>query len=50
MNYFTLSEETVAQARNVDIIAFFEKYCGYEFIEKGGSCRCKERGHGECGF
>ena len=42
MNYFTLSEETVAQARNADIIAFFEKYHGYEFTPKGNSYRCRQ--------
>ena len=37
-----LDNSTVEQARNSDIIAFFEKYCGYTFATHGGVYRCKQ--------
>ena len=37
-----LDNSTVEQARNSDIIAFFEKYCGYTFAQHGGAYRCKQ--------
>ena len=37
-----IDNKTVEQARNTDIIAFFEKHCGYEFARSGGAYRCKQ--------
>ena len=32
----------VEQARNADMIAFLEKHCGFTFIQKRGTYRCKQ--------
>ena len=33
--------QTIEQARNVDIIAFLEKYNGFTFAQVGGAHRCQ---------
>ena len=37
-----LNNNTVEQARNADIIAFFERYHGFTFANRGGVYRCKQ--------
>jgi len=37
-----IDKNIVEQARNTDIIAFFEKSYGYTFSQKGGAYRCRQ--------
>jgi len=37
-----IDSSTIEQARNTDIIAFFEKYHGFTFAHQGGAYRCKQ--------
>jgi len=37
-----IDEKTVEQARNADIIAFFERRCGFTFAHRGGAYRCRQ--------
>ena len=37
-----IDKKIVEQARNADIIAFFEKYHGFTFIYRNGSYRCEQ--------
>lgn len=37
-----IDEKTVALARNTDVIAFFEKHCGFTFAHRGGVYRCHQ--------
>ena len=37
-----IDKSTLEQARNTDIIAFFEQRCGFTFAQVGGAYRCKE--------
>jgi len=37
-----IDSKTIEQARNTDIIAFFEKHCGFTFAHRGGAYRCQQ--------
>ena len=37
-----IDNKTIEQARNADIIAFFEKYHGFAFAHQGGEYRCEQ--------
>jgi len=37
-----IDEKTVEQARSADIIAFFERHCGFTFAHRGGAYRCRQ--------
>jgi hypothetical protein len=37
-----IDNNIIEQARNADIISFFEKYHGFTFAHQGGAYRCKE--------
>ena len=37
-----IDDNTVAQARAADVLAFFEKYCGFTFAHRDGEYRCKQ--------
>jgi hypothetical protein len=37
-----IDENTVAQARAADMVAFFEKYHGFTFAHRGGEYRCEQ--------
>ena len=37
-----IDNKTIEQARNSDIIAFFEKYHGFAFAHRGGAFRCRQ--------
>jgi hypothetical protein len=37
-----LDEKIVKRVRNVDLIAFLERRCGFTFVSRGGAFRCKE--------
>jgi len=37
-----IDKQKVEQARNTDIIAFFEKHCGFTFVQRGGAFRCRQ--------
>ena len=37
-----IDEKTVEQARSADIIAFFERHCGFTFVHRGGAYRCRQ--------
>ena len=37
-----IDKTIIEQARNTDIIAFFEKHCGFTFVEYSGAYRCQQ--------
>ena len=37
-----IDSKTIGQARNADIITFFEKYNGFTFTHRGGEYRCRQ--------
>ncbi|HFU4477505.1 TPA: topoisomerase, partial [Streptococcus suis] len=37
-----MDTKTVEQARNTDMIAFFERRCGFTFAHRGGVYRCEQ--------
>ena len=37
-----IDENVLAQARTADVLAFFEKYNGFTFANRGGEYRCKQ--------
>lgn len=37
-----IDKNIIEQARNTDIIAFFENHCGFTFTQKGGAYRCRQ--------
>jgi hypothetical protein len=37
-----IDESALEQARNTDVVTFFEKYHGFTFVRRGGAYRCKQ--------
>jgi hypothetical protein len=37
-----IDNSTIEQARNADMIAFFQKYHGFTFAHRGGEYRCEQ--------
>lgn len=37
-----IDEKTIEQARNTDIVAFFERWHGFTFLHRGGAYRCQQ--------